>query len=162
MPVAQSSRPPLRQALLVGLGALMGVLSILFIVTQMDRLLGSVGSVDISVGDGIYRPGNAEDLGPAIDEQGPLLLPDLAGGDDDFFIQHLGDDPTDGWSAIAVRPQAASRDCFVQWQAEERTFVDNCDGTVYPGDGTGLPHYPVTVNDDGDLLVDLKVVIPAG
>lgn len=161
MPVAQSGPPPLRQALLVGLGVVMGILAILFLVTQMDRLTGSVGNVEVSVGDGIYRPGNASELAPAIDENGPLLLPDLAGGDDDFFIQHLGDDPTEGWAAIAVRPQTAARDCFVQWEPDDRTFVDSCGGTVYPEDGAGLPHYLVTVNDDDEILVDLKAVIPA-
>lgn len=160
MPVAQGGPPPVRQALLIGGGVVMGLLSILFIVTQMDRLLGSVGSVDVSIGDGIYRPGTVGDLAPFIDE-GPLLLPDLAGGDDDFFLQHLGDDEQRGWSAIAVRPQTAPRQCSVEWSDAERLFVDNCDGTSYPDDGAGLPHYLVTVDDEGGLLVDLNFVIPA-
>ena len=161
MPVAQGGPPPLRQAAAVGAAAVLGLLAILFLVTQMDRLLGRVGSIDVSLGDGFYQPGNVEDLAPAIEENGPLLLPDLAQGDRDVFLQHVGSDESDGWLAIAVRPQTASRDCYVQWEADTETFVDNCDGTVYPADGEGLPHYPVSVGSEGDLIIDLNRVLPA-
>jgi hypothetical protein len=142
---------------MIGLGVVMTMATVLFLVTQMDNLLGGVG--DLNLGDGIYQAGEAEDLALAIDE-GPLLLPDLAGGDSDIFLQHLGDDVEAGWIAIAARPQTAARTCHVEWVPEDRTFVDSCDGTVYPEDGVGLPHYPVTVTDEGEIEVDMNVVIP--
>lgn len=149
----------MRHAALIGFAAIVGVLSILFLVTQMGRL-GGVSDISFEIGDGIYRSGSVEDLAPAVDEGGPLLLPDLAGGDNDVYLQHIGTDDEDGWLAIAARPQTAQRDCYVEWTSDDRTFVDNCDGTTYPEDGEGLPHYRITVNDGGDLIVDLNVVIP--
>ncbi len=144
---------------MIGLAVVMTMGTILFLVTQMDSLLGGVGDIDLDIGDGVYRPGSAADLASAI-EEGPLLLPDLAGGDSDLFLQHLGDKVDDGWIAIAARPQTAARDCFVEWTPNERTFVDSCDGMVYPEDGTGLPHYPVRVTDEGEVEVEVNVVIP--
>ncbi|MCP3989592.1 MAG: hypothetical protein GY724_10990 [Actinomycetia bacterium] len=159
MPVAQGGAPPLRQVAMIGLGVVMTMGTILFLVTQMDNLLGGVGDIDLDIGDGIYRPGPAADLASAV-EEGPLLLPDLAGGDSDFFLQHLGDDVDEGWIAIAARPQTAARHCFVEWKADERSFVDSCDGATYPEDGAGLPHHPVRVTDEGDIEVEVNVVIP--
>lgn len=155
MPVAQSSRTPARQALFVGLGAALGVVAVLFLVLQMDRLIGDA-DLDIDIGDGIYKPGPVDELAEGIDASGPLLLSDTSGGDRDLVLTHTGDDPAEGWRAFAARPPAAPRDCFVEWQAEERTFVDNCDGTVYPETGEGLPQYPVAVDADGILSIDLS------
>ncbi|MEM8923505.1 MAG: hypothetical protein AAGD35_08360 [Actinomycetota bacterium] len=160
MPVAESSTPPLKMTLMVGAAALLGVVAILFLVTQADQLFGNTGQIGLEPGDRIYRPGEVESLAEAVADAGPLLLPDLAGGDDDVVLQHLGDSDDEGWLALAVRPLAAPRDCFVEWQPVDRTFVDSCDGTVYPEDGEGLPSYPVTIEDDGRLSIDLNVVIP--
>ena len=160
MPVAQGGPPPLRQALLVGSGALMGLLAIVFLVTQADRLSGSSAQLGVETGDRIYRPGEVKSLAEAVASDGPLLLPDLAGGDDDVILQHLGADDDEGWLAIAARPLAAPRECQVVWQAAERTFVDSCEGTIYPEDGEGLPTYPVDIDDEGSLSIDLNVVIP--
>ncbi len=160
MPVAQSETSPLRQALLVGLAAAMGLLAILFLVTQAGRLTGDTGQIGLDPGDRIYRPGDVESLAEAVADGGPLLLPDLAGGDDDVILQHLGDEPEDGWVALSPRELAAPRECQVQWTAEDRTFVDSCQGTVYPEDGAGLPTYPVDIDDEGRLSIDLNVVIP--
>jgi len=160
MPVAPGGPPPLRQVVLLGLGVIMTMGTILFFVTQADTLLSGGSPLDVDAGEGIYRPGETEDLAEAIADIGPLLLPDLAGGDDDIFLQHLGDDPDEGWVAIAVRPQIAARDCFVAWKPDDRTFVDSCDGTVYPESGDGLPHHPVEVNRDDEVEINLDVVVP--
>lgn len=160
MPVAQGGAPPLRQALLIGLAAVVGLLSILFLVTQADRLFGNSGQIGLNPGDRIYRPGDVESLAEAVASDGPLLLPDLAGGDDDVVLQHLGETDTDGWLALGARPLTAARECQIQWQPDEETFVDSCDGAVYPADGTGLPRYPVDIDDEGTLSIDLNVVIP--
>ncbi|MFV0257857.1 MAG: hypothetical protein ACK5PP_05350 [Acidimicrobiales bacterium] len=152
MPVAQSTRTPARQALLVGLGALLGVISLIFLITQAGRLVDSNLELEVDP-NREFRAGDAEGLALAIGEQGPLLLPDLAGGDIDIWLQHLSDDPATGWYAFVVRPPQASRDCVAEWQAEAEEFVDGCDGAVYPADGTGLPQLPVSVTEDGQVAV---------
>lgn len=161
MPVAESSRPPLRQALALGLAAVLGVLAILFLVSQMDRLVGGA-SIDLEIGDGIYRPGEAASLAEAIGGGTPLLVSDLAGGDRDIVISFTGDpetesDDVDFWHVFAAREATAPRDCFVEWQPEDRSFIDGCSGTIYPEDGGSLPRYPVAIDADGNLKVDLNV-----
>ena len=161
MPIAQSSRPPLRQALALGLAAVLGVLAVLFLVSQMDRLVGGA-SIDLDIGDGIYRPGEAASLAEAIGGGTPLLVSDLAGGDRDIVISFTGDpesesDDADFWHVFAARQATAPRDCFVEWQPDDRTFLDACSGESYPEDGRGLPQYPVAVDGDGELKVDLNV-----
>jgi len=155
VPVAESSRAPARQALLVGLGAVLGVVAVLFLVLQADRLVGQA-DLDLDISDGIYRPGPVAELAEGIDTSGPLLLSDTSGGDRDLIVTHTGDDLETGWHAFAARQPAAPRDCFVVWSADERTLVDNCDGTVYPETGEGLPQYPVAVDGDGILSIDLN------
>jgi hypothetical protein len=111
------------------------------------------GEISIRIGDDTFRPGSAENLAQFVAEDGPMLVPDVAGGDRDLILQHLGDDPSTGWHAFAARPLQASRDCVVEWQPDAEHFVDSCDGTVYPADGEGLPAFAVRVDDDGELEV---------
>jgi hypothetical protein len=162
MPVAQGRRAPAPQAILVGLGALMAVVTVLFLVTQMDRLLGEADDIGLDIGDSTFRPGNVDDLADSIDSDGPLFFSDLAGGDRDIWLQHTGDADDEGWVALGVRPLASPRDCFAEWRPDEEVFVDNCDGTEYPAGGDGLPRYPVAVDDDGELSVFLDATPTVG
>ena len=156
MPVAKGGPPPARQAALVGLGAVLGVLAIVFLVTRFDSLDGGGQTAEVELGQPVFSPGSAVDIAAAIGDSGPLLFPDAARGDRDVILQHLGDDPTEGWAAFAVRREGADRECFVEWQPDERVFVDSCDGTVYPDDGTGLEQYAVSVNPEGALTINLN------
>ncbi len=155
MPVAQGGRPPARQAIMIGLGALCGLFAVVFLVSQLDRLGGSQ-QAEIDLGDPLFTVGQADEIAVPIAEQGPLFLPDAARGNRDVYVQHIGDDPNTGWSAFAVRPPDAPRDCFVEWNSEDRTFIDNCDGTVYPESGEGLTQYAVSVSPEGALTINLN------
>jgi hypothetical protein len=159
MPVAQGGPPPLRQALLVGLGAVMTLGTILFLVLTTDQLLGGRSSVVVDDGDAVFRPGTAEDLAAFIADTGePLPFPDLAGGDRDIWLNHVGPGTDEGWHAFGFRPLAAPRDCVAEWQAGDGHFVDSCDGTVYPPDGQGLPQFPVSIGADGELSIRLDSI----
>ena len=101
--------------------------------------------------------GQVVDTADFIADQGPWLMPDLiAGRDRDIILQHLGDDPETGWHAFAARPAAAPRDCFLEWNASDETFTDNCDGTTYDAIGTGLTQYPVFIDANGNLAIDIN------
>jgi hypothetical protein len=145
----------MRQALLVGLGALMTLVTLLFLLTQTDRLFGGGSSVGISGGDPIFRPGNVEKLVPFIAENGPFAQLDPTGGDRDLWINHVGPAQDEGWFVFAARPLTSPRRCNTQWAPTDQSFVDDCDGTVYPSDGEGLPQYLVTVDAQGDLIIRL-------
>lgn len=155
MPVAKGGPSPARQAIIIGLGALFGVLAIVFLVTRLDRLSGD-GEDSFQVGNPIFTVGQADDLSVAIAEQGPLLLQDPSGGDLDVWVQHLGPSPERDWVAFAVRPEGAPRDCFANWNPEDENFVDTCDDTIYNADGEGLQQYSVSVNNDGALTLNLN------
>jgi hypothetical protein len=107
------------------------------------------------LGDATFQDLDAESTAETIDDIGPLLFSDVAGGDDDIVVQHLGDDPEEGWLAFAARPPGAERDCFVEWQPEAEEFEDTCTGEVYPPDGEGLHQYPTEV-EDGKVVIDLR------
>ncbi len=95
-------------------------------------------------------------LSDDIADVGPLLFGDLVGRDRDIYLQHIGDDPTTGWYAFAARTIDSPRDCFATWEAAEQHFTDSCSDTVYDETGDGLPHYPVSVSDDGQLSIDIN------
>ena len=158
MPVAQGSQTSARQALLVALGGIAAFFAIVFLITRIGSLGDNGAEVPIQLGEPVFEAGNAAELAAAIAAGEPLLLPDASGGDRDIVINHLGDTPEDGWVAFAARDLTASRDCFVRWQPEPSIFVDSCDGTEYPADGEGLEQYGTTIDDDGNLVVNLNVV----
>ena len=134
-------------------------------------LLANRGSVDVQLGDETFQGQDAEDAARQIEEGGPILYADAAGGDRDIVLQHLGgDDFTEGWLAFAARPGGAPRSCTVRWFPGESGSpgdgvfrllddsgeeTDACAGEEFPATGEGLPQYPVTVRD-GRLDVDIN------
>lgn len=114
-------------------------------------------SFDVGLGDQTFQGGDAERLAAEIDERGPILYPDVSGGGDrDIILQHLGDDPEEGWYAFRAQPVDKGRDCTWEWQEDEELFRARCDESLTaPADGDGLEQFPVEV-EDGKLDVDLN------
>lgn len=162
MPVAQGSQTGARQAVLIALGGLVAFLTLVFLITRLGSLGDNGAEVPIQLGEPVFQAGNAADLATAIAEDEPLLLPDASGGDRDIVINHLGETPQDGWVAFAARDLTAPRDCFVEWQPDRSIFIDSCDGTEFPADGEGLAQYGTSIDDEGNLVVNLNVVDSAG
>ncbi len=154
MPVAQGGPPPARQAVAVGAAALLGLLALVFLVTRFDQL-GGGRQTQIELGGQELPVGPAGEVAPAVAETGPLLFPGPEGAGRDIWLQHLGPGTTDGWLAFSARAGDAGLDCVAEWQADDRTFVDSCDGTVFPPDGDGLVQYPVAVDAEGNLTLSL-------
>ncbi len=127
-------------------------------------MLASRGKVDVRLGDEQFSGLKTDRLAAEIDDNGPILYPDTAGGERDIVLQHLGDDPEAGWIALAARPPGTSRDCFIQSRDRNEPFrlldpdgdvSDACDGREFPPDGGDRPQYPVTVREGG-LDIDLN------
>jgi len=139
-----------RQAVLLGVtGVVIGLVLLLGL-----AILSSRGTVKLQ-GDPVFDAGRVDSQAPAIERDGPILLGDVAGGDRDVYLQHLGDDEDRGWLAFDTRAPGATRNCAVRWVAGDEVFEDPCSDERYPPDGKGLRQYPVTV-DDGRLRVDLR------
>ncbi|MGH9258513.1 MAG: hypothetical protein ACRD08_01250 [Acidimicrobiales bacterium] len=161
-PVAQS-RGHAGKALAVAAVGVVVALAVAFGVAQ----LASQGKVDVRLGSDTFANQDADEIAEEIADTGPILYADTAGGDRDIVLQHLGDDPRQGWIALAARPPGVSRDCTIQVPSRNRDdpfrLLDadgevsgECDGREFPPDGEGLPSYPVTVDADGKLDVDLN------
>ena len=126
--------------------------------------LASRGKVDVKLGDEQFSGQDADRLAAEIADNGPILYPDTAGGERDIVVQHLGDDPEQGWIVLAARPPGTPRECTIQSRDRDQPFrlldpdgevSDACDGREFPNDGGDLPTYPVTVRD-GRLDIDLN------
>lgn len=119
--------------------------------------VGKRNSPDLRIGDQTFRAGSAEARSKEIERDGPILFSDVSGRQDrDLYLQHIGDDPDEGWYAFAAQPIDRSRDCIWEWQADEERFRAACDPALTaPADGEGLTRYHVSV-DEGALIVDLN------
>lgn len=121
--------------------------------------LADTGEVDVQLGSDVFEAGDAERIAGEIADRGPILYSDVAGGNRDLYLVHVGDDPATGWSAFAAQQPGAPRDCYLEWDVDEEVFVDSCDGTTFPHTGEGLTPYPVYVEDDGTrIVVDVNQV----
>jgi hypothetical protein len=155
MPVARGPRVDARSALVVGASGVVVALVILGFVLW----LSSRDDIQVRLGDDRFQDYDAESGADEIAQRGPILFPDPANRGRDIFLQHLGDDPADGWLAFDARPLGEGRACFLEWQPDTREFLDNGECTQsyrFPEDGEGLPQYPASVNTDGKVVVDLN------
>lgn len=159
-PVAQSRGHAGKALIVAGAGVVLA-LAIAFGVAR----LASQGRVDVRLGSDTFADQSAEDAAEKVAKDGPILYQDLAGGDRDIVLQHFGDDPDTGWVALAARPPGADRECSIRWDRDDEVFLlldadgevsGACDGREFPPDGEGLPSYPVTVDAEGKLDVDLN------
>ena len=108
-----------------------------------------------NLGDPVFNVGSAKRLSKEIDKRGPFLFQDplSLGRGRNLYIQHLGDDPDAGWSAIEARlPDDEA--CAVTWVLDKDTFLD-CRGLRHPPDGEGLVTYAGMVKN-GQVRVDLR------
>ena len=157
MPVGSTNAPP-RQLIFLFVATVLGIVAMYFLFTRTADLAQS-GDVQLNIGDRVFAPGNIDRLSDDIErEQTPLFFPDVAGGDRDIFLQHIGDDPDTGWYAFAVRPPDATRDCFAEWRVDAQAFAYDCNGlsATYPADGEGLFQYPVVIASNGEITIDLN------
>lgn len=123
-------------------------------------LTSRTDSFDVRLGDPTFQGGNAERLADEIADRGPIFYADVSdsgsGDQRDIILQHLGDDPDEGWSAFRAQPPGEDRDCTWQWDADDELFRAACDEDLTaPADGEGLETYPVEV-EDGKLDIDLN------
>ena len=153
MPVSRGSRPNLRSVVVVGLA---GVVVALGLVGAVLLLTRGATDVEIRLGDRDFRDMETGRISAEIADRGPILFGDVADGELDIILQHLGDGPESGWLAFEARRRGQSRDCFFAWLAEQADFVNSCDADdIVDAAGTGLRHFDVAVVN-GDVRVDVN------
>jgi hypothetical protein len=150
VPVAQSDP---RRATIVGIvGVVVGTLLIVgvLIINNVDRGSSSTGTTTNHSTS--FSPGPAKSLAAAVaNDKTPLFFQDPATFQRPIVVQHTGADPATGWTAF----DAAVGTCVITWHVEAQNFTD-CNGVVFPADGTGRHAYAVTVDKDGNLQIDLS------
>jgi hypothetical protein len=130
----------------------LGVVAVLFGLGGMIlfSLLASDGTVEVQLGDEEYRAGQAQQIADSV----PFIVADPIGGGRDIYVQHLGDDPDEGWLAFSARaPGQDDRACSLRWTGDE--FEDPCSDETFPPDGEGLTSYAAEVRD-GEVFIDLR------
>lgn len=156
MPVERSRGHAGRALAVSGIGIAVVALVIWGVAVVTSRQ----SSFDVRLGDQTFQGGNAERLAEEIADRGPIFYGDVSdsgsGDHRDIILQHLGDDPDEGWYAFRAQPPGEPRDCTWLWQPDEELFRAACDEDLTaPADGEGLESYPVEV-DDGKLDIDLN------
>jgi len=153
MPVRPTPARSTRSIVVGVVGLALGIVLVVGLFVLAIPSLTENNRIEMRLGDDVFVAGDATNRSAAIAADGPILLPDVASGDRDVYLQHLGDDPATGWLVFDARRPGTGRDCTLVWG--DGQFTDPCDGTVVPADGAGLARYNVGVDDDGKVVVDL-------
>lgn len=141
-------------AILVAVGGVLAGLLLFFAVVNV------VGSGKVrSEGTERFVLGKADALAGTVARQGPLLLPDPLGRGRDVWVQHLG---ASDWRTFDAHPPGSPARCVVRWEAGRRLFVDSCSGREHPADGSGLVSFPTEIDEDGQVVIDLRSPQPPG
>ncbi|MBI2704471.1 MAG: hypothetical protein HYX32_04170 [Actinobacteria bacterium] len=157
MPVRKTN--PRTVIVAVGTFAIGAILVVGLFVFAVGRASES-GRFEVKLGSDTFDAGSSQLRAESIAADGPFLFSDVAGGQRDIFLQHEGDDPKAGWLAFDARKPGEPRDCQLVWEKGDNRFRDSCDGTFVAANGEGLPRYPVEVNDQGNVIVNLNADKP--
>jgi hypothetical protein len=140
------------------LSSVVGLVALVLFLALVVKLLSDSGNT--TLGDQTFDV-NAAALAKQVEQDGPVLFPDLLGRGRDIYIQHLSGDSAEGWRAFRATRTGADRTCTLRWEPAGRIFRDPCDpATTYPADGTGLEQYQATVQGKNKLVVDLRRTAP--
>jgi len=150
MPVAKGPSFDLRSALIFGGVAVVAAIVIGFFAIRLGQQ-----SNTLVLGDQSFSSLNIFSMADNIDRDGPILWPDIANGERDIWLTHIGDDLAEGWFAFDARNDGAARDCNVTWSVADQVFTDPCTGDTYPETGEGLPQIPVYI-DETELILDIN------
>ncbi len=154
MPVSSGPQLNLTRTIVFAVVALAAGVGLLVLVVQ---LAGS-GDVQFKIGDDVFEVGDADRFAELVDEErSPLLFSSLSRSRP-IYVQHLGDDPDEGWSAIDARSPTDPDGCRtgLAWDVEAQRFRDTCGTETFPPDGEGLLQYGIEVDEEGQLVVDLN------
>lgn len=154
MPVSSGPQLNLPKTIAFAVASLAAGIGLLFVIVW---LTGS-GDVQVKLGDDVFRVGDAQRFAEIIEEdRQPLLFTSLSNSRP-IYVQHVGDDPLTGWSAIDARSPSDPDGCEtgLVWEIGNEVFRDSCSpADTYPPDGEGLLLYDASVDEDGELSVDL-------
>jgi hypothetical protein len=169
MPVERRSGA--RQATAIGVGVVAVVLAVGLAWGLLALASGGDGPVRLQLGDDRFNAGQASRLSVQIGQDGPVLFSDVSGRGQrrPMMVNHFGDDPQIRWVAFSATAPGAEPGCFLSWSAERELFEERavadgagrergelCREVTYPPTGEGLEQYRWTVDDEDNLIIDLR------
>jgi hypothetical protein len=106
----------------------------------------------------VFRPGSVVRYAAIIDEDGPVLFPDLLGtdGDKTIVLDHSSTNPMSGWNIYLGHPADRPIACKVTQVRHTDQFTD-CEGRTIGVDALARPAKGIApvVSADGILTLDL-------
>jgi hypothetical protein len=106
----------------------------------------------------VFRPGSVVRYAAIIEQDGPVLFPDLLGtdGDRSIVLHHTGNDPMNDWWIYLGHPVDRPITCKVVQVQHTDQFTD-CDGRTISVEQLARPPQGVrpVVGRDGILTLDL-------
>ncbi len=155
MPVSSGPQLNLPKTIAFAVASLAIGVGLLFVIVW---LTGS-GDLQLKIGDDVFEVGDAERFADIVAEDDqPLLWAPLSRGVP-VYLQHLGDDPTTGWTAFDARSPSDPEGCEtgLLYEQGNEIFRDTCSPSdTYPASGEGLLQFDARVDLDGQLIVDLN------
>lgn len=133
---------------------------------------GGDGPIRLQLGDDEFNAGQAERLSAQIQQDGPVPFSDVSGRGQrrPIYLNHFGDDPDVRWVAFPAIPPGAATGCFMVWNEQRDLFEvrrppegagrddvgELCSDDTYPPNGEGLEQFGWRVDDDGNLIIDVR------
>ena len=169
MPVERRSRR--QQVTSIAVGVVAVVLAVALAWGLLALGSGGDGKVNFRIGDDTFDAGQAQRLSRQIAQDGPVLFSDVSGRGQrrPILVNHFGDDPEIRWVAFSAAAPGAEENCFIAWSAERELFEERavadgaqheegevCRDVTYPPTGEGLEQFEWSVDDDGNLIIDLR------
>lgn len=170
MPVERRSSRKQVTTLLFALVAVVAAVALAW--GMLTLASGGDGPVRIQLGDDEFDAGQAVRLSRQIRQDGPALFSDVSGRGQrqPIVVNHFGDDPEIRWVAFPAVAPGADEGCFLTWNAEQERFEERrppegagrddvgelCSNVTYPANGEGLEQYGWQVDDEGNLIIDVR------
>jgi hypothetical protein len=128
---------------------------------------GGTGPVRIQLGDDEFDAGQAVRLSRQIRQDGPTLFSDVSGRGQlqPIVVNHFGDDPRSAGSPRGARARRVLPDLELRRggvrerrppRAGQGRSREICSNVTYPPNGEGLEQYGWQVDDEGNLIIDVR------
>ncbi|MCU1395258.1 MAG: hypothetical protein JWM34_3686 [Ilumatobacteraceae bacterium] len=105
-----------------------------------------------------FEVGRTTSIAATVTDDGPLIFPDLlrSSGQKTIVLDHVGDDPQQGWRIYLAYPADRTVDCKVTQIRHTRNYTD-CNGRTIAVEALAAPPDGVLpiVSADGTLTLDL-------
>ncbi len=115
-------------------------------------------STTANLASNVFRPGSVVRYAAIIDEDGPVLFPDLLGtdGDKTIVLDHQSTNPMSGWNIYLGHPSDRPISCKVTQVQHTDQFTD-CEGRTVSVVDLARPAQGIkpVVSADGILTLDL-------